>query len=41
MRLFCKDRLPSYKVPVHIEFTDEDQFGARMKKKRGAAPAPK
>ncbi|MEJ0099056.1 MAG: long-chain fatty acid--CoA ligase [Pseudomonadota bacterium] len=40
MRIFCKDRLPSYKVPVHVEFTDEDQFGARMKKKRsGAAPA--
>ena len=35
MRLFCRDRLPSYKVPVHVEFTDEDQFGARMKKKRG------
>jgi acyl-CoA synthetase (AMP-forming)/AMP-acid ligase II len=34
MRHFCKDRLPGYKVPVHIEFTDKDQFGARMKKKR-------
>jgi acyl-coenzyme A synthetase/AMP-(fatty) acid ligase len=40
MRLFCKDRLPSYRVPVHIEFTDEDQFGARMKKKRGGAAPP-
>lgn len=40
MRVFCKDRLPSYKVPVHVEFTDEDQFGARMKKKRGSAGAP-
>jgi acyl-coenzyme A synthetase/AMP-(fatty) acid ligase len=36
MRQFCKDRLPSYKVPVHVEFTDDDQFGARMKKKRSA-----
>jgi acyl-coenzyme A synthetase/AMP-(fatty) acid ligase len=36
MRIFCKDKLPSYRVPVHIEFTDEDQFGARMKKKRDA-----
>jgi acyl-coenzyme A synthetase/AMP-(fatty) acid ligase len=34
MRQFCRERLPSYKVPVHVEFTDEDQFGARMKKQR-------
>jgi long-chain acyl-CoA synthetase len=39
MRLFCRDRLPSYKVPVHVEFTDEDQFGARMKKKRSSTIA--
>lgn len=39
MRSFCRDKLPSYRVPVHIEFTDEDQFGARMKKRRGV-PAP-
>jgi long-chain acyl-CoA synthetase len=37
MRIFCRDRLPSYKVPVHVEFTDDDQFGARMKKKRTTA----
>jgi long-chain acyl-CoA synthetase len=41
MRIFCKDRLPSYRIPVHVEFTDEDQFGARMKKKRGGTPAPR
>jgi acyl-CoA synthetase (AMP-forming)/AMP-acid ligase II len=41
MRLFCRDRLPPYKVPVHVEFTDEDQFGARMKKKRGGTAAPR
>ncbi len=41
MRLFCRDRLPSYKVPVHVEFTDADQFGARMKKKRDSATAPR
>ncbi len=35
MRLFCKDRLPAYKIPVHVEFTDENQFGARLKKIRG------
>lgn len=40
MREFCKDRLPPYKVPVHVEFTDEDQFGARMKKKRGTTVPP-
>jgi acyl-coenzyme A synthetase/AMP-(fatty) acid ligase len=40
IRHFCKDRLPPYKVPVHIEFTDDDQFGARMKKKRTSTAAP-
>jgi acyl-CoA synthetase (AMP-forming)/AMP-acid ligase II len=40
MRVFCKDRLPAYKVPVHVEFTEEDQFGARMKKKRHRTAAP-
>lgn len=39
MRQFCKDRLPSYKIPVHVEFTDEEQFGARMKKKRDSTKA--
>jgi long-chain acyl-CoA synthetase len=39
MRLFCKDRLPSYKIPVHVEFTDENQFGARLKKLRGGKGA--
>jgi acyl-CoA synthetase (AMP-forming)/AMP-acid ligase II len=37
MRQFCKDRLPAYKVPVYVQLTEEDQFGARMKKKRGGA----
>jgi long-chain acyl-CoA synthetase len=40
MRLFCRDRLPSYKVPVYVEFTEENQFGARLKKKRGATAVP-
>jgi acyl-coenzyme A synthetase/AMP-(fatty) acid ligase len=40
MRQFCKDRLPSYKIPVHVEFTDENQFGARLKKLRGGKGAP-
>jgi hypothetical protein len=40
MRQFCKGRLPSYKIPVYVEFTDEDQFGARLKKFRGAKAAP-
>ena len=39
LRQFCKDRLPSYKVPVHVEFTDQDQFGARMKKTRRSVVA--
>ena len=41
MRLFCRDRLPSYKVPVHVEFTEENQFGARLKKMRGTKVAPR
>ena len=40
LRLFCKDRLPSYKIPVHVELTDAEQFGARMKKKRTGAVQP-
>ena len=34
MRGFCKDRLPSYKIPVHVELTEENQFGSRLKKMR-------
>lgn len=37
LRLYCKDRLPSYKIPVHVELTDVEQFGARMKKRRTSA----
>lgn len=40
MRLFCNDRLASYKIPVHVEFTDENQFGARLKKLRGTERTP-
>jgi acyl-CoA synthetase (AMP-forming)/AMP-acid ligase II len=40
MRQFCKVSLPPYKVPVHVEFTDEEQFGSRMKKKRLGTSAP-
>jgi len=40
MRIFCRDRLPSYKVPVHVEFTEENQYGARLKKMRGGRTAP-
>jgi acyl-CoA synthetase (AMP-forming)/AMP-acid ligase II len=40
MRQFCKTRLPSYKIPVHVEFTEENQFGARLKKMRGNKVAP-
>jgi long-chain acyl-CoA synthetase len=40
MRQFCRDRLPPYKVPLHVEHTDDDQFGSRMKKKRPSAVAP-
>ncbi len=39
LRAFCKDKLAPYKVPVRIELTDEQQFGARMKKLRKVSPA--
>jgi acyl-CoA synthetase (AMP-forming)/AMP-acid ligase II len=34
LRAFCKDKLPSYKVPARIELTDREQFNARLKKLR-------
>jgi len=34
LRAFCKERLPSYKIPAKIELTDKDQFGTRLKKLR-------
>jgi acyl-coenzyme A synthetase/AMP-(fatty) acid ligase len=40
MRQYCKERLPPYKVPLHVEFTDDQQFSARMKKKRLGAATP-
>jgi long-chain acyl-CoA synthetase len=39
LRTFCRERLPSYKIPARIEITETDQFGVRMKKMRGAPPA--
>lgn len=36
LRAFCKDRLAPYKIPVRIEITDREQFGARFKKMRRA-----
>ncbi len=36
LRVFCRERLPVYKVPSKIEVTDAEQFGARMKKMRRA-----
>jgi len=38
LRTFCRDRLPSYKIPARIELTDEVQFGHRLKKMRKASP---
>lgn len=34
LRIFCRDRLPAYKVPARIELTDQEQFNARLKKLR-------
>lgn len=38
LRAFCRERLPNYKIPVRIEVTERDQFGARLKKLRQPAP---
>ena len=34
MRAFCGERLPSYKIPVKVEITDQEQFSARYKRMR-------
>lgn len=36
MRAFCKDRLATYKIPVKIEITSQEQHSARFKKMRRA-----
>jgi acyl-CoA synthetase (AMP-forming)/AMP-acid ligase II len=36
LRAFCKNRLAPYKIPVRVEITDREQFGARFKKMRRA-----
>jgi acyl-CoA synthetase (AMP-forming)/AMP-acid ligase II len=34
LRAFCKGRLAPYKIPVRVEITERQQFGARFKKMR-------
>jgi acyl-CoA synthetase (AMP-forming)/AMP-acid ligase II len=34
MRAFCRSRLAAYKIPVRVEITAQDQYGARFKKMR-------
>lgn len=36
VRAFCRGRLAPYKIPVRIEITEQEQFGARFKKMRRA-----
>jgi acyl-CoA synthetase (AMP-forming)/AMP-acid ligase II len=36
LRAFCKEHLAAYKIPVRVEITDREQFGARFKKMRRA-----
>jgi acyl-CoA synthetase (AMP-forming)/AMP-acid ligase II len=36
LRAFCKEHLAPYKIPVRVEITDREQFGARFKKMRRA-----
>jgi long-chain acyl-CoA synthetase len=34
MFAFCRDKLASYKIPVKVEISDQDQFNSRFKKMR-------
>ncbi len=34
MHAFCRDRLASYKIPVRVEITEQEQFSARYKRVR-------
>jgi len=36
MRLFCRDRLPVFKIPQKVTLVDEAMHGERFKKKRRA-----
>lgn len=38
LRAFCRERLPSFKIPARIEVTEADQFGQRLKKLRRPGP---
>jgi acyl-CoA synthetase (AMP-forming)/AMP-acid ligase II len=34
MRAFCRDRLASFKIPVRVVISEQDQFSARYKRMR-------
>jgi long-chain acyl-CoA synthetase len=34
IRVFCKDKLAPFKIPIKVEITEEEQFSARYKKAR-------
>ncbi len=38
MRLFCRDRLASYKIPVKVEISGREQYNARYKRMRRSEP---
>lgn len=40
LRAHCKGKLAAYKIPVRIELTEEDSFGARFKKMRPRSAPP-
>jgi len=39
LRSYCRERLPSYKIPAKIELTEREQYGHRLKKMRRVEPA--
>jgi long-chain acyl-CoA synthetase len=38
LRLFCSERLPSFKIPARITISNEPLHGSRYKKQRGCVP---
>jgi len=34
IRVFCKDKLAPFKIPIKVEITAQEQFSARYKKAR-------
>ena len=38
MRVFCRDKLETFKIPVKVEISSQEQYNARYKRMRRAEP---